>query len=132
VAVAEANLKLSDLNDLGVGEADIVVEVAAHDVHVLCDRLQTLINLLGAQIARAEHVLHLVRHQQRLELLREVIDAVGCTRNRNAREREVWMSKHATPKREYTKHEAGCCNGEKRTNVQVAEDQHELAEIRHG
>lgn len=84
VAVAEANLKLSDLDDLGVGEADIVVEVAANDVHVLGNRLQTLVHLLGAQVARAEHVLHLVRHQQRLELLREIIDAVGC-RTKNAR-----------------------------------------------
>jgi hypothetical protein len=41
--------------------AAYLVEVTAHNVHVGGQRLEVVVHLLGAQVARAEDVLYLAR-----------------------------------------------------------------------
>lgn len=54
-----------------------LIEVSSHYVDVSSQRLQVVIALLGAQVARAQDVLDLARHQQLLELGRQRVAPVG-------------------------------------------------------
>lgn len=54
-----------------------LVKVSSHYVHVSSQRLQVVIALLGAQVARAQNVLDLPRDQQLLELGRQRVAPVG-------------------------------------------------------
>lgn len=54
-----------------------LIEVSSHYVDVSGQRLQVVIALLGAQVARAQNVLDLARHQQLLELGRQRVAPVG-------------------------------------------------------
>lgn len=54
-----------------------LIKVSSHDVDVSSQRLQVVIALLGAEVARAQNVLDLPWHQQLLELGRQRVAPVG-------------------------------------------------------
>ena len=74
MSVTEADLELPDRDQLlrrpslDVGVSAVVVHVALDHVHVRRQRLEVLVRLSGAQVARAEDVLDPAGHQQLLEL----------------------------------------------------------------
>ena len=60
----------------GGGRGPYVVKVAPHNMNVGRKRLEKLESVLSAEVPRAQHVLDAPRHQQLLELLREIVRAV--------------------------------------------------------
>lgn len=77
VTMEQTNSELTHLHDfcVRIGYARLV-EVASHDVHVGCERLQVIVGLFCAQVARTQNVLNFSRYQQLLELGRYSVTPV--------------------------------------------------------
>ena len=63
----DANLEVAHRHHLPLRERGVVVELPAHHVQVAAHALEVVVHLLHAQVARAQHVLDLSGHQQRLQ-----------------------------------------------------------------
>ncbi|KAF4520052.1 hypothetical protein B566_EDAN008340 [Ephemera danica] len=76
VTVAQADPELTYSDHLLLRVAQVLVEVAADNVHVAGQRLQIVVGLLGAQVARAENVLDAAWDEQFLEFSRQTATPV--------------------------------------------------------
>lgn len=72
----QTNFKLPDSYNFLLWIIEILIEVPSNNMNVTSQCLEVVIALLGAEIASAQDVLNLARHQQFLELCWQAVAAM--------------------------------------------------------
>jgi len=77
VAVAQADPELAHRDHLLLRIREVLVEVAAHYVHIIGQGFKIVVRLFGTDVSGGQDVVDAARHQQLLELGRQAATPMG-------------------------------------------------------